>query len=275
MHETSVARFYDELADDYHLIYSDWDMSIRRQGDALNALIDQDRAAVLDCSCGIGTQAIGLALHGHRVTGTDLSLRAVARAAREAARRDLRLRTAAADMRHLPFPDGRFDVVVCADNALPHLLTEQDTRAALAEMRRVLRPDGLLLVSTRPYDDLLRERPASTTPQVHRSEDRADGEDRTVTFQLWHWHDDGEHYDLEHFQLLPAEGEWRVRVRRTTYWALGRDRLAGLAAEAGFADPEWRMPQETSFFQPLLMARAGTWTTPGSGRRPRHPPHGS
>jgi SAM-dependent methyltransferase len=251
----SVARFYDGLADDYHLIYADWDAGIRRQGDALHALMGQDRAAVLDCSCGIGTQAIGLALRGHRVTGTDLSPRAAARAAREAAHRNVAVCTAVADMRRLPFPDARFDVVVCADNSLPHLLTEQDVRAALAEMRRVLRPAGLLLVSTRPYDDLLRSRPASTSPQVHRP---ADGGERTVTFHLWHWHEDGEHYDLEHFQLLSADGEWRVRVRRTAYWALGRDRLAGLVADAGFVDPRWRMPQETGFFQPLLMARVGT-----------------
>ncbi|MFF7617727.1 class I SAM-dependent methyltransferase [Streptomyces lavendulae] len=256
MPETSVAHFYDELADDYHLIYSDWDASIRRQGDALDALIGQDRAAVLDCSCGIGTQAIGLALRGHRVTGTDISPRAAARAAREAARRSLSLRTAAADMRRLPFADGQFDTVVCADNSLPHLLTEQDVNAALAEMRRVLRPGGRLLISTRPYDDLLRDRPASTSPQVHGVAE-ADGGERTVTFQLWHWHEDGEHYDLEHFQLLPAGGEWRVQARRTTYWALGQDRLAGLAAQAGFVDRQWRMPQETGFFQPLLVARAG------------------
>ncbi|MGC5564754.1 class I SAM-dependent methyltransferase [Streptomyces sp. FR-108] len=254
---TSVARFYDELADDYHLIYSDWDASMRRQGDSLDALIDQDDATVLDCSCGIGTQAIGLALRGHRVTGTDLSPRAAARAAREAARRNLSLGTAAADMRRLPFPDGRFDTVVCADNSLPHLLTEQDVRTALAEMHRVLRPGGLLLVSTRPYDDLLRDRPASMPPQVHANAGHDGGEERTVTFQLWHWHDDGEHYDLEHFQLRPAAREWRVRVRRTAYWALGRDRLAGLALGAGFTHPEWRMPQETNFFQPLLVARAG------------------
>lgn len=249
-----MADFYDELADDYHLIYPDWDASIRRQGDALGALIGRDRAVVLDCSCGIGTQALGLALCGYHVTGTDLSRRAVARAAREAAHRNLSLRTAAADMRRLPFPDGRFDVVVCADNSLPHLLTEQDAHAALTEMCRVLRPAGLLLVSTRPYDDLLRDRPVSTPPQVHRT---ADSGERTVTFQLWHWHEDGEHYDLEHFQLLPAGAGWRVQVRRTTYWALGRDRLAGLAAEAGFVDLGWRMPQETGFFQQLLVARAG------------------
>ncbi|MGV9929668.1 class I SAM-dependent methyltransferase [Streptomyces olivaceoviridis] len=254
MPETSVARFYDELADDYHLIYSDWDASIRRQGEVLDALIGRDGAAVLDCSCGIGTQAIGLALRGHSVTGTDLSPRAAARAVHEAARRGVRLRTAAADMRRLPFPDARFDAVVCADNALPHLLTEHDVRAALAEMRRVLRPAGLLLISTRPYEDLLRDRPSSTPPQVHRA---TEGGERTVTFQLWRWHDDGEHYDMEHFQLLPQGEEWRVEVRRTTYWALGQRRLTGLAADAGFVDPGWRMPQETGFFQPLLVARAG------------------
>ncbi|MFI9605255.1 class I SAM-dependent methyltransferase [Streptomyces sp. NPDC052043] len=254
MPETSVARFYDELADDYHLIYADWDASMRRQGEALDALMGEGRAAVLDCSCGIGTQAIGLALRGHRVTGTDLSPRAAARAAREAAHRNLTLSTAAADMRHLLFPDGRFDAVVCADNALPHLLTEQDVRTALAEMRRVLRPGGLLLISTRPYDDLLRTRPASAPPQVHRP---PDGSEPTISFQLWHWHEDGEHYDLEHFQLLPDGGRWRVAVRRTTYWALGRDRLSALVADAGFVDPEWRMPQQTGFFQPLLMAHAG------------------
>lgn len=251
-----MARFYDNLADDYHLIYADWEAGIRRQGHALDALIGRqvrERSAVLDCSCGIGTQAIGLALHGHHVTGTDLSSRAATRAAHEAARRGLLLRTAAADMRRLPFRDGRFDTVVCADNSLPHLLTEGDVRAALAEMHRVLRPGGLLLVSTRAYDDLLHDRPTSTPPQVHRHAD--DGE-RTVSFQLWHWHEDGEHYDLEHFQLLPAGGEWRVQVRRTTYWALGRDRLTDYVSEAGFVDPGWRMPQETGFFQPLLLAHA-------------------
>src|SRR4051812_48835926 len=118
MRETSVSHFYDELADDYHLIWPDWEATIRRQGSALHALIGKERAAVLDCSCGIGTQAIGLALRGHRVTGTDLSPRAATRAAREAVHRNLSLRTAVADMRRLPFPDGRFDAVVCADNAL-------------------------------------------------------------------------------------------------------------------------------------------------------------
>jgi glycine/sarcosine N-methyltransferase len=71
---SAVERFYDQLAADYHLIYADWDAGMSRQGSALSTLIENELGiagtAVLDCSCGIGTQAIALGLRGHRVTGT-------------------------------------------------------------------------------------------------------------------------------------------------------------------------------------------------------------
>ncbi|MFE5495078.1 class I SAM-dependent methyltransferase [Streptomyces virginiae] len=58
------------------------------------------------------------------------------------------LSVAAADMRALPFADASFDAVVCADDALPHLPTARDVRAALAETLRVLRAGGPLLLSS-------------------------------------------------------------------------------------------------------------------------------
>lgn len=253
--ESPVARFYDQLAADYHLVYPDWDASMARQGEALDAVIRAELGpgptTVLDCSCGIGTQAIALGLRGHRVTGTDISVEAVTRAVREAALRGVQLSAAAADMRHLPFADERFDVVVSADNSLPHLLGAQDVLAALSEMRRVLRRHGLLVVSTRPYDEIREARPTSTPPQLSTST-----HGRTITFQLWNWHDDGEHYDLEHFQLVPEGPSWSVRTRRATYWALTRRQLTDFALEAGFTEPEWKTSDSTGFFQPLLIARA-------------------
>ncbi len=84
----SVRAFYDELAGSYDLIFADWQGSMRRQAAALDRLIQEQLGpgphAILDCACGIGTQAIGLALHGHRVHATDISPAAVERAAREA-----------------------------------------------------------------------------------------------------------------------------------------------------------------------------------------------
>ncbi|WP_370150765.1 class I SAM-dependent methyltransferase [Streptacidiphilus sp. EB129] len=254
MDDASVARFYDQLAADYHLIYGDWDGAVVRQGKALDAVIRSALGAepvtVLDCACGIGTQAVGLALQGHRVTGTDISPVAAERAGREAARHGLEMTTRDADMRSLPFEDAAFDVVVCADNALPHLLTAEDQATALGEMRRVLRRDGLLLVSTRPYDGIRQSHPASTTPQSHGR-----GRDRTVSFQLWDWHEDGERYDLELFQLIPDGDDWRVEVRRTAYWALTSQQLEGFVTGAGFDRTAWLPPEDSGFFQPLLTAR--------------------
>ncbi|WP_078971976.1 class I SAM-dependent methyltransferase [Streptomyces sp. WM6368] len=257
--------FYDGLADRYDLIYADWDASTARQGRALDALLTAALGpgphTVLDTACGIGTQSLGLAALGHRVTGTDLSPASVTRAAREAARRGLALPLAVADMRALPFAEASFDAVVCADNALPHLLTARDVGTALAETLRVLRPGGLLLLSTRPYGELRRTRPQSEPPHVHTGP-----EGRTVTFQLWHWHADGERYDVELFQLLPTGATWTTRTSSATYWALPEEETAGYARRAGFADVLWRAPADTGFHQPVLTAgRPGAGQDDSSG----------
>lgn len=250
----SAQDFFDQLAEDYHLIYGDWSRSVSRQGQALDALVRShldgtEPLDVLDCSCGIGTQAIGLAERGHRVVGSDLSPVAAARATGEAQRRGLALTTSAADMRALPFADAAFDVVLSADNSLAHLLTEDDLRQALSGMRRVIRDGGLLVLTARDYGDARQTRRNATMPQVTDT-----GAGQAVTFQLWHWRDDGI-YDFEHIQLLPDDGTWQVRVRRATSRAWSLEELAKLARECGFSDVTWHSVEETHFFQPVLTAR--------------------
>ena len=84
---SSVQSFYDELAESYHLIFEDWDRSIARQGAALAGVLHErwDIASgnILDAAVGIGTQALGLAARNFHVMGSDVSLRALARARRE------------------------------------------------------------------------------------------------------------------------------------------------------------------------------------------------
>ena len=246
--------FYDELADDYHLIYPDWSASVVRQGAALDRVIlgelGPGARSVLDCSCGIGTQAVGLAAQGHRVIGADLSPHAVERAAREAAARGHALAVVAADMRRLPFDQGRFDVVLSADNSVAHLLTDTDLSEALASIRRVLRPNGLLVITIRDYTEALATRQRATPPQV------AETPHGSVTiFQLWRWRGETDCYDFDHVQLLQNGGTRQLRTRSATSRALTRDRLAQLALETGFVHPRWHEPETTGFFQPLLTAR--------------------
>ncbi len=246
---------YDDLAGDYRRIFPDWRASSNRQGEALHRVVATELGGgprrVLDCGAGIGTQALALADLGHRVAATDVSGGALAQArADERAPRLAGL--AVADMRRLPLADDSVDVVVCADNSLPHLLTAADVVAALREMRRVTVPGGLVLVSTRDYDELRRTRPGATPVQVSREHGRL-----SATFQVWTWHDDGERYDYEHVQVVDDGAQWRVGHRTGTYWALTRAELTDLAVRAGLADVRWLLPgDDDGFVQPLLLARA-------------------
>jgi SAM-dependent methyltransferase len=184
------------------------------------------------------------------MTGLDISVRALERAGRECDAADVRARLLAADMRSIPLEDSCADVVVCADNALPHLLADGDVLCAFAEMRRIVRPGGTVIVTTRDYDRILADLPASTPPQVFASNGQ-----RVISFQLWTWREDSDIYDLEHFQVHEsADGTRTTERRTTTYRAYRRAALAELALLVGLQDACWHAPRESGFFQPLLTA---------------------
>lgn len=248
-----AADFYDSLAADYHLLYRDWERAGREQSTVLHELLrhrlGDGALRVLDAAVGIGTQLVGLAGLGHAVVGSDISRDAVRRAQVECRTRALPDRLAVADMRALPFRAGAFDAVVCADNAVAHLLTAGDVAAALRELARVTRPGGRLLVSTRDYEQARRDHPPGTLPQVAS----LDGGE-SVAVQVWRWHDDGARYDLEHLLVIRDGDAWTVRRRLATLWALTRDELASCAARAGLVDVGWLDPADTGFFQPVLVA---------------------
>jgi len=97
---------------------------------------------VLDIACGTGYGSALLAQHAARVTGADLAQPAIDHArARYAAVPNLEFRQA--DCAALPFPDGSFDAVVSFET-LEHIAAQE---AFLDEVRRVLRPAGLLILS--------------------------------------------------------------------------------------------------------------------------------
>jgi len=249
----SVAAFYDQMAPFYHLIFEDWERSIARHADMLDAVIRQHWAApdrprtsvsVLDVACGIGTQSLGLARLGYRVTASDLSPAAVRRAQDEAARRDLSISFSVADMREAYAHHGRsFDLVLACDNVLPHLLSDDDILTALHQLYHCTRSGGRCLISVRDYAQMER------TDQIQLYGIREEAGVRYLIFQARRF--DGPIYDLDMYFIKDAGGtECSTHVMRTRYYAVDTTTLLALMERAGWVDVQ-RL--DGVFFQPLLI----------------------
>lgn len=239
------ATFYDEFAEDYHLVFADWAASMERQGAWLADFIRSEwphTATILDAACGIGTQALPLAARGYRVTASDFSPGAVARAQREARARGLELTTDVVDLRELSSVHGTFDLVLACDNALPHLLSDEEISRALAECRACVRPGGGLLISMRDYGT------PGTGNEMHPGGVRALPDGRAVLFQVWDW--EGAQYDLSIYLVKDrAGGDCETRVYRGRYYAISPVRVIELMREAGFEN----VRRVDGFVQPVLV----------------------
>ncbi len=247
----TASAFYDDIADLFHLVSADWEAGMRWQAEVLDRILGRALGPgphrIVDVSCGIGTQALGLAARGHAVTGSDLSPRAIERARREAAARGLAIDLSVADMRSCDrHHRGPFDVVLSADNSVPHLLTDAEILAAFRAFHRLTRPGGVVLLTVRDYAQMDR-----STPQLHPFGLRTDATGRWAVFQIWDL--DGDGYDLAMYFVREGDAERppEVRVARSRYYAVTADRLLALLGEAGFVDAE-RIDGE--YYQPVLLA---------------------
>ena len=147
---TDARDYWDTVADEWTAArpHALW----RRHSDAVNErwlahALPAGRAARL-LKTDLFDEAVGaglypaLAARADAVLGLDLAGAAVA----AAARRYPALRAVQADVRRLPFADGAFEVIV-SNSTLDHFQTLAELRASLAELRRVLRPGGTLLLT--------------------------------------------------------------------------------------------------------------------------------
>ena len=241
--------FYDKMAPFYHLIYPDWEQSIERQAAQLDKLIRENWGnevqTILDVSCGIGTQALGLARLNYRVTASDLSEAAVERAKQEAYKRGVQIPFSVADMRHAyTHHQKQFEVVTSCDNAVPHLLTDEDILQAFQQFFQCTQAGGGVIISVRDYQK--EERRTQMKPEgVHRLEDGR----RDILFQVWEF--DGDIYEMSMYMVEDdGSGECTTQVIRAKYYAVGTTRLLELLGEAGFDDVK---RVDGAYFQPILV----------------------
>lgn len=244
--------FYNNLASQYDKLFLDWQATTKEQALILNKLFRDNgfdnTASVLDCACGIGTQAIGLAALGYSVTASDISEGELTEAKTRAAKNNVNIRFKQADFCALSKSfDEKFDIVIAMDNALPHMLTSSALESALKSIVDQLKPGGIFVASIRDYDALLTEKPPYSPPYIHKTE-----KGQRVSFQTWVWNED--RYKLTQY-IIEDEETLTISKFDCEYRATCREEMTNLLIANGCSKVEWKFPNETEFYQPIVIAR--------------------
>lgn len=166
---TSDAQL-EAIADRFSAAAQQYAVSEQKGGDDLEAIVaavrDLRPGVVVDIATGPGSTALALATSAGRVVGTDVSPGMIATARGRAADAGAaNVSFEVAPVEHLPFAGREVDVVTCRI-AAHHFA---DVPAALAEVVRVLRPGGaLVLLDSLAPDD------AEVAAFLHEIETRRD-----------------------------------------------------------------------------------------------------
>ncbi|MBR2617634.1 MAG: class I SAM-dependent methyltransferase [Clostridia bacterium] len=245
-------EFYNNLAPHYDKLFQNWQETVENQASILQTIICEHGfskgANVLDCACGIGTQALGLSSLGFRVTASDISQEALKEAEKRAQERNLNVNFVQADFRALNerFSE-KFDIILAMDNALPHMLTEGDLDKALSNIVNQMAPNGIFIASIRDYDQILKTKPNHSAPYIHEN---ANGQ--KVSFQTWKWNND--RYQLVQY-VIEDEETLKINKFCCEYRAVLRQELTVLLKKNGCSSVKWVFPTESGFYQPIVIGR--------------------
>lgn len=249
----STKKFYDGLTPLYHLIYPDWEKSIKRQGEMLDSVIREMWASVsdiLDVSCGIGTQTLGLSSIGYNMTASDLSQEQVDRAKKEAAKRNLSVSFSVADMRCcFEHHQRQFDVVISCDNSIPHLLSDEDILRTFRELFNCTRTGGGCIISVRDY-----EKEDLSQQQIKQYGIREENDIRWLIWQVWD--PSPPIYDVTMYFVEDRGNPTCITYAfQSKYYAISISSLISLMQLAGFEDVR-RL--DGRLFQPMIIGTRKT-----------------
>ena len=145
---------------------------------------------VLDVGCGTGIFTQNILSHDSRVIGLDISVPMLQAAVRKSD--PLRFRCVAADMSNLPFADNSFDRVY----SMTALEFVPDPAPAVAELNRVVRPGGRVVLTTLN----------SLSPWAVRRKNKAEQEGHSLFTRMTFRSPD------EMLQLAPADATVRTAI---------------------------------------------------------------
>lgn len=182
-------------------------------------------AQVLDCSCGTGQLAVGLAARGLTVVASDASAAMVRRTRELAAEHGVALATLEASWDGLSdhLEPSTFDMVFCVGNSLAHANGTTGRLAALGAMARLLRAGGRLVLTSRTWESV---RAGGSRMDVRDHIIRRDGRDGVL---IYHWQIEDRWEDEHHLEiavaLIEADGTIRTYTERLSLWPYRHDDL--------------------------------------------------
>ena len=237
---------YDSLAEVYEWLIADAKLAPAEFAASFDDVLGllPPNAHVLDCSCGTGQLAVGLAGRGVHVVATDASETMVRRTAELSEEFGAAVRTVRANWEELPdhLDDGTFDMVFCVGNSLHHAAGARGRVAALQSMSRLLRPGGRLVLTSRTWE-LVRAR--GSRLDISDRLVRRNGRDAVVIYR-WEiaprWEDE-HHIEIAIAQVDPV-GPVLVRSELLSCWPYRYDELdmelhrVGLRTDMSTFNPE-------------------------------------
>jgi SAM-dependent methyltransferase len=190
-------------------------------------------ARLLDCACGTGTLAVGLAARGFAVAASDASPAMVERTRALAAEHGVALRADVCAWEDLGAQGHEpFDAVLCVGNSLTHAAGGEARRAALRAMAGVLRDDGVLVVTSRNWELV---RAGGSGLRVDDRLTERDGR-RGLVIHVWTLAGD---WEAEHrldvaVALIGDDGAVTTHAERLRFWPFRHETLDADLRAAGF-----------------------------------------
>jgi ubiquinone/menaquinone biosynthesis C-methylase UbiE len=139
---------YDEIADQYEKRIR-FDQHILGVARLRKKLLSKATGKILDVACGTGLNIPFFSV-GSDITAVDLSPNMLEQTRKNAIKYRLNVNLAVMDAEHLEFAEGSFDMVVSTLSTC----TFPDPVKALQEMKRVCRPNGLILLLEHGHSNL-------------------------------------------------------------------------------------------------------------------------
>lgn len=145
--------FYKSIAPYYHFIFK----TSQAQLDFIKEAIPDKEGSIVEIGCGIGTLSLELAQQYKQIISVDLDAEMIAMAISNAKNTSANLQFLHLNMMELDnsFKEKSLDGIVCFGNTLVHLHSLKQVSDFLKKTRKVLKPDGKLLVQIVNYDRIL------------------------------------------------------------------------------------------------------------------------